>query len=94
MTPSMSSMYRIVQWWQVEKVVFFTCTKFDPNCRPSASEILIKVKIDDPEASLFIHPLQLHQGSALEHADAILAHRFHVESSTTHQEFELHSQAP
>ena len=79
--------------WQVEEV-FSTCTKFDPNCRPSASEILIKVNIDDPEASLFIHPLQLHQGSALEHADAILAHRFHVESSRTHREFELNSQAP
>ena len=91
MTPSES--HHVVQWWQVEEV-FSTCTKFDPNCRPSASEIPIKANIDDPEASLFIHPLQLYQGSALEHADAILAHHFHVESSTTHREFELHSQAP
>ena len=52
-----------------------------------------KGNIDDPDASLFIHPFQLHQGSALEHADAIW-HRFHVESSATHREFELHSQAP
>ena len=52
------------------------------------------MNIDDPEASLFIHPLQLHQGPALKHADAILAHRFHVESSATHREFELHSQPP
>ena len=83
--------YRIALWWQIEEV-FSTCTKFDPNCRPSASEILSKVNIDDPEASLLIHPLRLHQSSALEDADAILAHRLHVESSTTCRELE--TQAP
>ena len=83
--------YRVAQWWQVEEV-FFTCTKFDPNCRPSASEILSKVNVNDPEASLLIHPLQLHQSSALEHADAIIAQRFSDESPTTSPV--LQAQAP
>ena len=54
---------RITQWWQAEEI-FDTCAKFEPNARPTATEILARLNVNEPETSLAIRHLNVSQSTA------------------------------
>ena len=59
---------RVTEWWQIDEI-FNLCANFEPNSRPTATDVLRILKSDYIESSLNIKKLRLSQNTALETAD-------------------------
>ena len=65
---------QLSEWWQIEEA-FNACAKFDPESRPSATELLSVLSLNEPECSLNFMHLAVSQASALDVADHGVAER-------------------
>ena len=73
-------LHRVTLWWQIEEI-FKLCAEFDPNERPTISEITQGLNVKDPEESLIIKGLNISQNTALENANSNVVHRMQYNTS-------------
>ena len=66
---------RVTEWWQLEEI-FHLCAKFEPNFRPTASEVSYRLTAD-LKSCLVLKSLKISQNTALEVADCELAFQLH-----------------